>query len=252
MSILIYEKAGHVVTITLNRPQKLNAMSRNLASELEKALAGFDDDPELWVAVITGSGDRSFCVGADLKDPEHLVEPEKWEASYMKKLFSVKKPLIAAVNGYCLGGGFTVALACDIRIASENASFGTPDQKLNTVDCAASLLLSHFIPHAIAMEILFTGDPIDAREAYRVGLVNQVTPAAELLSAATKMANKICNNGPLALKACKTLNRKGRTLVIDDGVALFQALVPSVLNSEDTREGITAFIEKRKPVWKGK
>lgn len=252
MNSLITEKKGHLAVITLNRPEKLNAMSRELASELESALLEFDNDPELWVAIITGSGTRSFCVGADLKDPAHLVDPEKWEASYMNKLFAVKKPLIAAVNGHCLGAGFTVALACDIRIAANTASFGTPDQKLNTVDCAASLLLSHFIPDAVAMEILFTGDPIDANEAYRVGLVNRVVAQADLMKTARKMADRICANGPMALQACKKLNRRGRSLSIEDGVALFEALAHSVLNSEDTREGISAFLEKRKPVWKGR
>ena len=252
MSILLYEKSGHILTITLNRPENLNAMSRKLAAELISALADFDDDPSLWVAIITGSGDRSFCIGADLKDPEHLKDPEKWESPYMKALFSVKKPMIAAVNGFCLGGGFTVALACDIRISSEKASFGTPDQKLNTVDCAASLLLSHFVPSAIAMEILFTGDPVNAQEAYRIGLINRVVPQDKLLITARQMAEKICGNGPMALRVCKELNRRGRTMTIDEGTALFESLAHQVLNSEDTREGVSAFLEKRKPVWKGK
>ncbi len=252
MSILLYEKSDHILTITLNRPESMNAMSRKLAAELLSALADFDNDPELWVAIITGNGQKSFCVGADLKDPEHMIDPEKWESPYMKALFSVKKPMIAAVNGHCLGGGFTIALACDIRIAAENASFGTPDQKLNTVDCAASLLLSHLIPSAIAMEILFTGDPIDAKEAYRVGLVNRVVPQNELLSTARLMAEKICGNGPMALRACKELNQRGRTMTIDEGTALFETLAHQVLNSDDTKEGVTAFLEKRKPVWKCK
>jgi len=252
MSELVYEKKGNVAYITLNRPQRLNAVSRDLAAELEAALAEYDQDSDLWAAIITGSGEKSFSVGADLKDEKHLVDPEKWEASFVRNLFSVKKPLIAAINGYCLGAGFTIAMACDIRLASENAQLGTPDQKLNTVDCAASILLSQMIPASIAMEILFTGDSISAREAYRVGLVNRVVSPDNLMTAAEKIAAKICQNGPLALKVVKALHRSASSLTIDESVALFEALAYKVLRSEDTKEGVTAFLEKRKPVWQGK
>ena len=157
--------------------------------------------------------------------------------------------MIAAVNGYCLGAGFSIALACDIRIASENARFGTPDQKLNTVDCAASVLLSRYIPAAVAMEILFTGEPIEAQEAYRIGLVNRVVPFSELINTSEEFARKICQNGPLALWACKEINKRAHAMAIDDSASLFEALAGNVLKSEDTKEGIMAFLEKRKPRW---
>jgi enoyl-CoA hydratase/carnithine racemase len=173
-----------------------------------------------------------------------------WEADYDWQLANIKKPLIAAVNGYCLGAGFTLALCCDIRIASEKASFGTPDQKLNTVDAYASIMLSRMIPAAIAMEILMTGDRISAQEAYRVGLVSRIVPAAELMSTAEELARKICNNGPAALWACKEINRRARCMSLEDSLSLFRAITEPILKMEDTREGITAFFEKRPPVWK--
>jgi enoyl-CoA hydratase/carnithine racemase len=250
MSILLYEKRDKIGYITLNRAESLNAMSRALSDKLTETLLNLDSDPDVWVGIITGAGDRAFCAGADLKDVEGLGVPEEWEAEYVRKLTSVTKPLIAAVNGYCLGAGFTLALACDLRIASDKASFGTPDQKLNTVDCYASLALTDFIPPAIAMEILLTGDRISAQEAYRVGLVSRVVPPAELMPTAELLAKKICENGPLALRACKELAKRGRTMTLDEGLCLFKALAHTVLVSEDTREGITAFLEKRPPVWK--
>jgi enoyl-CoA hydratase/carnithine racemase len=250
MGILLYEKRDKIGYITLNRPESLNAVSRALSDKLTETLLDFDNDPDVWVGIITGAGDRAFCAGADLKDVEGLGVPEEWEAEYVRKLTSVTKPLIAAVNGYCLGAGFTLALACDLRIASDKASFGTPDQKLNTVDCYASLALTDFIPPAIAMEILLTGDRISAQEAYRVGLVSRVVPFAELMSTAELLAKKVCENGPLALRACKELAKRGRTMTLDEGLCLFKALAHNVLLSEDTREGITAFLEKRPPVWK--
>ncbi|MBM3154723.1 MAG: hypothetical protein FJ008_05245 [Chloroflexi bacterium] len=251
MSVLIYEKKDKVGYITLNRPP-LNTMSRELSRVLISTLHDMDKDPEVFVGVITGAGERSFCAGADLTDAEHTEASDEWEADYVWQLTSVKKPLIAAVNGYCLGAGFTLALACDIRLASDKASFGTPDQKLNTIDCYASLMLSRLIPVSIAMEILMTGDRINAQEAYRVGLVSRVVPPAELMSSAEMLAKKICGNGPLALWACKELNKRARTMSLEDGLCLFKSLVGPILKSEDTREGITAFFEKRPPVWKCK
>lgn len=249
MSILLYEKKDHVAYITLNRPP-LNTMSVELSRELIKALHDLDADNNIYVGIITGTGERSFCAGADLTDTEHIEAGVNWEADYDWQLANIKKPLIAAVNGYCLGAGFTLALCCDIRIASEKASLGTPDQKLNTVDAYASIMLSRMIPASIAMEILMTGDRISAQEAYRVGLVSRVVPPAELIPAAETLARKICNNGPVALWACKEINRKARCMSLEDSLALFRAITGPILKMEDTREGITAFFEKRPPVWK--
>jgi enoyl-CoA hydratase/carnithine racemase len=250
MKELRYKKKGHIAYITIDRPENANSISRDLADALLSSLDDYESDPELWVAIVSSTGEKFFSAGADLKDEKHADGSAEWERSYFTRLFSVTKPLIAAVNGYCLGAGFGLAMACDLRIASENARFGTPDQKLNTVDCAASVLLSHFIPAAIAMEIIMTGDPIDAQEAYRVGFVNRVVPLEELMKTAEEFAARICANGPLALRACKELNTRARTLALDDAAALFSGIADRVLKSEDTIEGMTAFFEKRKPEWK--
>lgn len=163
---------------------------------------------------------------------------------------NIKKPLIAAVNGYCLGAGFTLALCCDIRIASEKASLGTPDQKLNTVDAYASIMLSRMIPASTAMEVLMTGDRLSAQEAYRIGLVSRLVPPTDLMPTAQAIATKICGNGPVALWACKELNRRTRYMSLDDSLSLFKSITGPILKMDDTREGITAFFEKRPPAWK--
>ena len=251
MPILLYEKKDHIAIITLNRPDKLNTMSVQLSREVINALHDYDADNNLYAAIVTGTGERSFCAGADLTDPENLEEgAEGWEANYDWQLANVRKPLIAAINGYCLGAGFTLALCCDIRIASEKASMGTPDQKLNTVDAYASIMLSRMIPASSAMEVLMTGDRLSAQEAYRIGLVSRLVPPSELLPSAEAIAKKICNNGPVALWACKEINRRARYMSLDDSLAMFKTIAGPILKMDDTKEGITAFFEKRPPVWK--
>jgi enoyl-CoA hydratase/carnithine racemase len=250
MSILLFEKKDHIAFITLNRPEKLNTMSVELSRQLIKTLHDYDNDNSLYACIVTGAGERSFCAGADLTDPEHIEEGVDWEANYDWQLAGIKKPLIAAINGYCLGAGFTLALCCDIRIASETASMGTPDQKLNTVDAYASIMLSRMIPASTAMEVLMTGDRLSALEAYRVGLVSRLVPPVELLPAAEAIAKKICNNGPVAIWACKEINRRARYMSLDDSLAMFKTITRPILNMDDTKEGITAFFEKRPPVWK--
>jgi enoyl-CoA hydratase/carnithine racemase len=249
MSILTYEKKDHIAYITLNRPP-LNTMSVELSRQLIKALHDYDADNDLYAGIITGTGERSFCAGADLTDPEHIEGGVNWEADYDWQLANVKKPLIGAINGYSLGAGFTLALCCDIRIASEKASLGTPDQKLNTVDAYASIMLSRMIPASTAMEVLMTGDRLSAHEAYRIGLVSRIVPQSELIPAAEAVAKKICGNGPVALWACKEINKRTRTMSLEDSLAFFKTITEPVLKMDDTKEGITAFFEKRPPVWK--
>jgi len=249
MPILIYEKKDHIAYITLNRP-RLNTMSVELSRQLIRALHDYDSDNDLYAGIITGTGERSFCAGADLTDTEHIEAGVNWEADYDWQLANIKKPLIAAVNGYCLGAGFTLALCCDIRIASEKASLGTPDQKLNTVDAYASIMLSRMIPASTAMEVLMTGDRLSAQEAYRIGLVSRLVPPTDLMPTAQAIATKICGNGPVALWACKELNRRTRYMSLDDSLSLFKSITGPILKMDDTREGITAFFEKRPPAWK--
>lgn len=252
MSVILFEKRERTAWITLNRPKKLNAVSRELSQELLEALEHFDKDDNLWVGIITGSGEKAFSSGADLSDASHMIEPQEWEAEFVRCLNEVKKPLIAAINGYCLGIGFALAMACDMRVASQNAKFGTPDQKRNTVDCFASLALPTFVPRAVAMEMLLTGEMIDAYEAHRIGLINRVVTPDKLVPEAQDLAEKVLANGPLALRACKELAKRGSSLSLEDGISLFKALAKPVLFSEDTVEGINSFLEKRPPIWKGR
>ena len=255
MSVLIYEKKDNIAYVTLNRQEKLNALSLELRDALREALCQIDLDPDVGAGIVTGAGDRSFCAGADLSTLDKFLDEggeEVWEAEGVRAFMAVKKPMIAAINGYCLGGGLQLALACDLRIATKNAQFGTPDQKINTVDSFVSLALPYMIPSAIAMEMILTGDFIDANEAYRVGLVNKVVSPEDLLPEATKMAERIFKNGPEAIKAVKLLAKRGRTLSLEMGLELFEALAVKVLGMEDTREAIRAFLEKRPPVWKGR
>ena len=246
------ERRERIYIVRINRPEERNAVDAETAGLLEDAVTVFNEDMGLRVMVLTGAGEVSFCAGADLTDPEHIELGVNWEADYDWQLANIKKPLIAAVNGYCLGAGFTLALCCDIRIASEKASLGTPDQKLNTVDAYASIMLSRMIPASTAMEVLMTGDRLSAQEAYRVGLVSRIVPPSELMPAAEAIAKKICGNGPVALWACKELNRRTRYMSLDDSLSLFKSIAGPILKMDDTREGITAFFEKRPPVWLGR
>jgi enoyl-CoA hydratase/carnithine racemase len=208
MAELLIERSDHVLNLTINRPDQANSISRDFSEQLLEALGEYDADRQLWVAIITGAGDRFFSAGADLKDESFREGAHSWEANYFQSLFSVSKPMIAAVNGWCLGAGFGIAMACDLRIASTTARFGTPDQKLNTIDCAASVLLPRMIPSAIAMEILFTGDPIDAEEAYRVGFVNRVVPPEDLMATAEEFAERTATARSRSRRARRSTARR--------------------------------------------
>jgi len=252
-----YEKEGRVAIFTINRPQAMNAMNMEAARELYQAMVDFRDDPELWVGIITGAGDRAFCSGADIKDTlpfmkEHrdtpwVFPPEIWRG------FELWKPLIAAINGLALGGGLEIALACDIRIASENARLGTTEVNLGLIPgWGGTQRLPRMVPWCKAAEILLMGKPIDAQEAYRIGLVNKVVPQAEVMPTAKEWAGVICQAGPLAVRAAKEAMIRGYSLSLEDGLRLENSLVAYLMGTEDFNEGTTAFGEKRKPIYKAK
>jgi len=252
-----YVKEGRVAIFTINRPQALNAISIEAAQELSKAMADFRDDPELWVGIITGAGDRAFSSGADIKDTlpfmkEHrntpwAFPPEIWRG------FELWKPLIAAINGLALGGGLEIALACDLRIAAENTRLGTTEVNLGLIPgWGGTQRLPRMVPYCKAAEILLMGKPIDAQEAYRIGLVNKVVPQAEVMPTAKEWAGVICQAGPLAVRAAKEAMIRGYSLPLEDGLKLESSLVAYLTGTEDFAEGTTAFVEKRKPVYKAK
>jgi len=255
--VLKYETDGHVCTITLDREKALNSFSRELSQEFADACARFDADDELWVGIVTGSGDRAFSAGADLKDtiPALMDDPAKggyvMPPTIMRGQY-VSKPLIAAVNGMALGGGLECALACDLRVASTNASFGQPEVGLGIIPgWGGTQRLPRLLAGALAMEMLLTGEAIDAETALRIGLVNAVVEPDELLDKARAIADRICANGPLAVRAAKEAAVRGAQTPLDEGLRIEQLLFDRLAYTDDVREGLVAFGERRPPEFKG-
>ena len=210
-----YQKEGKIAIFTIDRPDALNSINVQTARELHKAMVDFRDDDGLWVGIITGAGDKAFCVGADIKDmlpflKENLAQrPWAMPDTPMRGL-ELWKPLIAAINGLALGGGLEIALACDLRIASEKARFGSPEVNLGLIPgWGATQRLPRMIPPCKAAELLLMGKQIDAQEAYRIGLVNTVVPPEEVMPKAREWAETICQAGPLAVRAAKEAMIRG-------------------------------------------
>ena len=252
-----YEKEGKIAIFTINRPEALNSMNMQALRELRDVMQDFRDDPELWVGIITGAGEKAFCCGADIKDAlpfmkEHGSSPWAFPDTPMRGL-ELWKPLIAAINGHALGGGLEIALSCDIRIASENARLGTPEVTLGIIPgWGATQRLPRVIPWAKAAELLLTGKPIDAQEAYRIGLVNKVVPLEKLMPTAKEWAETICRAAPLAVRAAKEAMIRGYSMTLEEGLRLENSLIAFTFGTEDFIEGTAAFAEKRKPEYKAK
>jgi enoyl-CoA hydratase/carnithine racemase len=251
-----YRKEGRIAIISINRPEALGAITVKGFEELHDALIDFRDNDELLVGIITGTGNKVFCSGVDVKDMLPFVKktatkPWQQPTTVMRGL-DLWKPLIAALNGLTLGGGLELALACDIRIASENVSFGFPEVRVGIFPAGGGTQrLPRLIPPGIAAEMIFTGKMIDAQEAYRIGLVNRVVPLDQLMPVAKKLAEAICEVGPLAVRTAKEAIIRGMSMGLEDGLRLETTLTPIVVSSEDFEEGINAFSEKRKPKFKG-
>ena len=252
-----YEKQGRIAVFTINRPQAANAINVEAWRELNEAMVDFRDDSQLWVGIITGTGERAFCAGADIKDTlpflqAHRDSLETLPVTPMRGL-DIWKPLIAAVNGLALGGGLEIVLACDIRIASETAHFGLSEITLGLIPgWGGTQRLPRMIPWCKAAEILLMGKSIDAQEAYRIGLVNKVVPQEQVMPTAKEWAEAICQAGPLAVRAAKEAMVRGSSMTLDDGLRLENSLNAYLFGTEDFNEGITAFAEKRRPVYKAK
>jgi len=252
-----FEVRDHVATITLNRPEKHNAMDNEMYEAISSHLGQIDSDEDIWVGVITGTGDKAFTAGADLVGMHGTAEKAEvgWTSPRPKRFdlgLEVQKPLIAAVNGYCLAGGLELALVCDIRIASESAQFGCPEVKWNLLHGYGAQLLPRIVGTSNAMYMLLTGQFIDAAEALRIGLVNEVVPPDRLMRRVYELAAVICGNGPMAIRMTKELALRSRDLSIPDGIRLYQALNRLVELSDDLEEGTRAFAEKRKPEFKNR
>ena len=224
--VLIYEKKDGIGYVTLNRPQALNTYNIQMRDELYQVLAAVRDDPDVMVAIFKGAGERAFCAGADLSEfltaPSPIIARQaRWERDVWGLFLSINKPLIAALHGYVLGDGIEIALCCDIRVASEDAQFGTPEMGLGIIPAAGgSQTLPRVIGRAHAMEILLTGRWIKADEAYRLKLVNQVVSRSDLLPAAERLANKIKAYDPVAVSYAKQAIVRGLDLSLERGLEL--------------------------------
>jgi enoyl-CoA hydratase/carnithine racemase len=256
-----YEQDGRIVTVTLNRPEAMNAIDPETHLELVEAWVRFRDDPEAWVAVLTGAGDRAFCAGADLKKliPQAFAggargrDHNDYGLGGLTRGLEVWKPIVAAVNGHALAGGLELALACDLRVAAEHATFGLTETRWAIMPGAGGTQrLPRAVPLARAMEMILTAEPIDAREALRLGLVNAVVPGPEVVPAARRLAEKLCQRGPLAVRAAKEAVLRGLSLPLADGLRLEAFLSATLRGTEDAAEGPRAFAEKRPPVFRGR
>ncbi len=258
MSIDFHAGDDGIATITLNRPERMNALDRAHYAELSKVWVDVRDNPHLRCVIVTGAGEKSFCAGADIKDVIGAKEElqalwQTQEQPLLNRGLDLWKPVIAAINGYCMGGGVTLLLATDIRVAVADAQFAVAEVKRGIVaGLGGTQRLIRQIGHARAMEMLLTGDSIDAATAERWGLINRVVPFGELMATARRYAETIARNAPLAVQATKEMALRARDMSLADGMRTEQLLNHLLQrNSADVVEGRTAFMEKREPEFHG-
>ena len=253
MSYIITEINNQIAWITINRPEALNAMNPTVISELEEALMTCINNPSVGVIILTGSGDKSFVAGADIKTMQLMDSDEALTFGRVGQQLTVtiensSKPIIAAVNGFALGGGCEISLACHIRIASETARFGQPEVLLGILPCwGGTQRLPRIVGVGIANEIITTGRMVNAIEAKEIGLANHVVPLEELKQKCEEIANQILKNGPNAIAKSLECIREGVGLSTKDGLAMEVANFSSLFNTDETTEGLSAFVEKRVP-----
>jgi len=253
-STMLYEKRDRIAIVTINRPEAMNAFTPEMLHAMDAAFAEFNSDPDVWVAILTAAGEKSFCTGMDLKAAIPMMQTgdELGYTDHTKRPFSdVFKPIIAAINGYCIAGGMEFLQGTDLRIAAEHATFGLGEVRWGIIPTGGShIRLPRQIPWAVAMELLLMGRPISAKRAYDIGLVNEVVPADQLMPTALKWAETICKNGPLAVRTAKEI--AVRALSLEPGFVLEKAIGARVFASEDAKEGPRAFAEKRAPRFIGR
>jgi enoyl-CoA hydratase len=256
---ILVEVDEPVGIITFNRPSVLNALRNRLLSEFSQALVDLDEHNGVRVVVVTGAGEKAFAAGADIAELNAIatartgVEQARRGQALTRQIERLRKPVIMAVNGFALGGGCEIAMAGDILIASDNAKFGQPEVNLGLLPgYGGSQRMTRLVGKGMAMYLCLTGETIDAREALRIGLAQKVVPLPELMAEAKRIATLIASKAPLAVAACKRAINGGAHLSIDDGLALEALEFGTLVDTEDIREGTSAFLEKRRPAWKGR
>ncbi|OLN32886.1 short-chain-enoyl-CoA hydratase [Desulfosporosinus metallidurans] len=255
---LLLEKSGPIAVLTFNRPKALNALNSDTLSELSTVLDELGRDSSVKVVILTGSGEKAFVAGADISQMKDFnpLEGRRFgqlgQATF-RKLELLPQPVIAAINGFALGGGCELAMACDIRLASENAKFGQPEVTLGlTAGFGGTQRLPRLVGTGLASEMLFTGDIIDAQEAYRIGLVNRVYTSGTLMEEAQKLAKRIAGRAPAAVQLSKSAIQRGTNMDLDSAQAYESEVFALTFSTQDQTEGCTAFVEKRKAVFEGR
>lgn len=252
------ERSDGIAVVMVNRPEKLNALNADTVAELDRAFHALAADDSVRAVIVTGAGEKAFVAGADIAElakmgPLSGVRVSRQGQDTFRFLEAMPKPVIAAVNGYALGGGLELALACHLRIASENARFGLPEVKLGIIPgYGGTVRLPRIVGRGRALELILTGEMIDAQEAYRIGLVNRVVPQVELMTEAEALARKIIANGPIAVALAIESVNHAQNATLEDGLLLESNLFGLLASTEDMREGMQAFLEKRKAQFAGK
>jgi enoyl-CoA hydratase len=255
---VLTEVREHVLYVTINRPDRRNALSRAVTSALVDAFSDAEQDGDVWAVTLTGAGDRAFCAGGDLKEFDELARQGKQipvpmtgsERNLYETVLETYKPTIAILNGPAIAGGCELALACDLRIAADHATLGMPEAKRGMGANFATVLLPRLVPRGVALEMLYTGEPITADRALALGLYNAVVPSSELAEAGEKLVRSIVANAPLTLRRYKEMVTKGWELSVQ--AALRLNVGPNPYLTEDRAEGVRAYLEKRPPKWRGR
>lgn len=255
--LILEERVGRVAVLTVNRPDKLNALSQEVRDEMVAAFARLEGDDAVGVVVVTGAGEKSFIAGADIGEFEGRSPFDQREAMRSPRIFDAAaafpKPVVAMINGFCLGGGCELAMSCDLRIASDRARFGQPEIKLGLIPGGGGTQrLPRLVGVGQALRLILTGDMIDAAEAQRIGLVEMVVPHDELRAKALEVAGRIAAMSPLTLRVAKEAVRAAEELPMSAGLPYERDLFCLCFSTDDKREGVEAFLAKRKPEWRGR